>query len=55
MAEPAVMACRSALLGLSGTDEGRAALQLLFLDGVVPGGEALFDGIAARMEALSGG
>lgn len=55
MADPAVMACRSALLSLSDSTEGRAALQLLFLDGVVPGGEALFDGIAARMEALSGG
>jgi phosphonate transport system substrate-binding protein len=53
--EPSVSACRSALLGLSGTIEGQEALRLLFLDGVVPGDDALFEGIAARMAALGGG
>ena len=32
--DPVVVACGSALLGLSGTHAGRAALALLFLDGV---------------------
>jgi phosphonate transport system substrate-binding protein len=54
MEEPAVTACQSALLGLSGTAEGRAALELLYLDGVVSGGDALFDGIAARIADLEG-
>ncbi|MFN3575966.1 MAG: PhnD/SsuA/transferrin family substrate-binding protein [Tabrizicola sp.] len=55
MNEPAVMACRAALLGLSGTARGRQALKLLSLDEIVPGEDALFDGIAARMAILSGG
>lgn len=54
-ADPAVAACQAALLGLPGTPEGRAALRLLFLDGVTPGDDALFSGIAARMAALGGG
>lgn len=54
-ADPAVAACRAALLALSQTGEGRAALRLLSLDGVVPGEDTLFDGIALRMAALKGG
>jgi phosphonate transport system substrate-binding protein len=53
--EPSVTACRGALLGLSGTIEGKAALRLLFLDAVVPGDDALFEGIAVRVAALEGG
>jgi phosphonate transport system substrate-binding protein len=52
MADPRVTVCQAALLGLSATGAGRSALQLLYLDGVVRGEEALFDGIAARMAAL---
>lgn len=54
MAEDSVVACGAALRGLTGTAEGRAALQLLFLDEVIAGEEALFDGIAVRMAALGG-
>lgn len=53
-ADANVLACREALLGLAGTAEGQAVLRLLYLDGVIPGNEALFDGIAARMAALEG-
>jgi phosphonate transport system substrate-binding protein len=53
--ETAVADCRAALLGLSGTPEGQGALKLLFLDGVVPGEDGLFAGIAERMAAVSGG
>jgi phosphonate transport system substrate-binding protein len=52
-AAPSVSACRAALLGLADTPEGQAALRLLYLDGVVPGEDALFEGIAARMAALA--
>ena len=55
MGESLVAACGKALLGLTGTDEGREALRLLSLDGVAPPDDALFDGIAARMAALGGG
>jgi phosphonate transport system substrate-binding protein len=55
MDEPSVMACKSALLGLSATPQGRQALKLLSLDAIEPGEDALFDGIAARMAVLSGG
>lgn len=55
MKEPGVFACKAALLGLDQTEEGRAALQLLHLDGAVAGVPSLFDGIAARMAALEGG
>jgi phosphonate transport system substrate-binding protein len=51
--DPTVSACRDALLGLQTTVEGRAVLQLLYLDGVVPGDDALFDGIAARMVSMA--
>lgn len=53
--EPAVAACGAALRGLGETPEGRDALQLLSLDGVVPADDALFAGIAARMAAMAGG
>jgi phosphonate transport system substrate-binding protein len=52
--DPSVSACRAALLRLSETEEGRAVLKLLYLDGVVPGEDALFDGIAARMAVMAG-
>ncbi|MFN4202811.1 MAG: PhnD/SsuA/transferrin family substrate-binding protein [Tabrizicola sp.] len=55
MGEPSVLACRAALLGLSSTAKGMEALKLLSLDGIEPGEDALFDGIAARMAVLSGG
>lgn len=48
-----VSACQSALLQLSETEEGRAALERLYLDGVIPGEDRLFDGIAARMAAMT--
>lgn len=50
-----VRACAAALLGLSGTVSGRAALGLLYLDGVVRADESLFDGIAARIALLGSG
>jgi phosphonate transport system substrate-binding protein len=53
MADAAVGACQGALLALSGTPAGRAALQLMYLDRVVPGTDSLFDGIAARMADLA--
>ncbi|MCT8331476.1 PhnD/SsuA/transferrin family substrate-binding protein [Albidovulum sediminis] len=53
--DPAVSACGAALLALSATAEGRAALRVLYLDGVAAPDDALFDGIAARMAALEGG
>lgn len=53
--DPAVTALRAALLGLSGTAEGQAALALLQLDGVVPGEPSLFDGIRTRMRDVQAG
>lgn len=50
--DPVVAACGAALRGLSGTQTGRAALSLLYLDGVSDEDPALFDGIAARMAIL---
>lgn len=50
--EPGVLACASALLGLSSTQSGRFALNLLLLDGVEKAEASLFDGIAARMAIL---
>ncbi|MFN3281070.1 MAG: PhnD/SsuA/transferrin family substrate-binding protein [Tabrizicola sp.] len=55
MDEPSVRACQTALLGLSDTARGQEALRLLSLDAIVPGEDALFDGIAARMAVLFGG
>lgn len=54
-AERAVSSFKSALLGLDGTEEGRTALQLLFLDRVEAADPSLFDGIAIRMAALEAG
>lgn len=54
-AERAVSSFKSALLGLDGTEEGRTALQLLFLDRVEAADPYLFDGIAIRMAALEAG
>ena len=51
-AEPAVAAFARALLGLSGSDSGKAALALLYLDGVEAAPPDLYDGIAARMADL---
>ena len=48
-----VEACQTALLGLGRTTLGRQALELLQLDGVVPGDPSLFDGIRARMRDLA--
>ena len=53
MGEPAIKACRAALLNLSANSPGKQALKLLSLDGIVPGEDALFDGIAARMALLA--
>ena len=50
-AEP-VRALREALLGLSRSDAGRAALAALQLDGFQTAPEGLFDGIASRMRLL---
>jgi phosphonate transport system substrate-binding protein len=54
VADPTLRACQTALLRLADTDAGREALRLLYLDGVVPGDDRLFDGIAARMALMSG-
>ncbi len=50
--DPAVAACGAALLGLSRSRAGHAALALMYLDGVVAAEASLFDGIAARMVDL---
>lgn len=50
-AEP-VRALRQALVGLSGSEPGRAALATLQLDGFEMAPEGIFDGIAARMRML---
>lgn len=52
--DPDVAAFAAALAGLAGTASGRAALDLLYLDGVTQADPALFDGIAARMAMLEG-
>jgi phosphonate transport system substrate-binding protein len=51
--EPAVTACAAALLALAATSQGRAALDLLSLDAVIPAEDRLFDGIALRMATLA--
>jgi phosphonate transport system substrate-binding protein len=53
--DPDVAAFGAALLGLAATAQGRAALDLLYLDGVTLAEPALFDGIAARMAVLAAG
>ena len=55
MSEAGVKACAAALQGFDQTDQGRAVLQLLYLDSVTAAEPALFDGIAARMAVLGGG
>lgn len=55
MSEAGVAACAKALQGLRQTNTGREVLRLLFLDSVAPSDPALFDGIAVRMAALTGG
>lgn len=50
--DPVVSRLGPALRTLTGTEEGRAALQLLHLDGIQAGDMALFDGIRARMADL---
>ena len=52
--DAAIGALRAALLSLSDTAPGRAALDLLQLDGVVPGDLSLFDGIRLRMKDVAG-
>ena len=47
-----VRALRAALLGLSRSEAGRAALTALQLDGFQVAPEGIFDGIAARMRLL---
>ena len=49
-----VAALRDALLAMDRTEEGRAALDLLQLDGVIAGEVSLFDGIRARMRDVAG-
>lgn len=55
MDEPSVQACQTALLAISANPLGKQALKLLSLDGIIPGEDALFDGIAARMAILADG
>jgi phosphonate transport system substrate-binding protein len=43
---------RAALIGMGDTDEGRAALAALQLDGFVEAADALFDGISERIGDL---
>ncbi len=50
--DPVVSACGTALRGMAGTQSGKAALALLFLDGISAQAPSLFDGIAARMAVL---
>ena len=45
-----ILALRSTLLALATTTLGKATLELLQLDGMVPGDLALFDGIRERMQ-----
>jgi phosphonate transport system substrate-binding protein len=54
LGEAPVAACGAALLGLDRTEEGRAALRLLYLDRVAAADPALFEGIALRMAVLDG-
>ena len=49
----AVTGFRDALLDLGNTDTGKAALDVLQLDGFVQGSPALFDGIRSRMRDLA--
>jgi len=53
MQDPDVSMFGQALLNQKGTDEGRLALQLLFLDRIDPADASLYQGIADRMKALN--
>lgn len=53
MSQPTVTALRTALLSLAETVPGKAALDLLQLDGITPGDMTLFDGIRLRMRDLT--
>jgi phosphonate transport system substrate-binding protein len=53
-ADADLSAFRAALLGLSGSQAGRAALGLLRLDGMIPADRALYGGIAARLRDVEG-
>ncbi|MCK0104610.1 PhnD/SsuA/transferrin family substrate-binding protein [Pseudohalocynthiibacter sp. F2068] len=50
MAEKRLVAFRNALLGLDQTEEGRSALTLLQLDGLISGDSTLFEGIEKRIQ-----
>lgn len=52
MDEPGIRAFQEALLGLGETEAGRAALDLLRLDGLTAVEPSLYDGILARMQAV---
>ncbi|QLQ20008.1 MAG: PhnD/SsuA/transferrin family substrate-binding protein [Exiguobacterium profundum] len=52
--EAGVGALRAALLSLSATSQGREALDLLQLDGIIPGDLSLYDGIRQRMLDVAG-
>lgn len=53
MGEVRVQRLQKAILSLGARPEGRRALDLLQLDGMVPGDPSLFDGIARRMRILA--
>ncbi|GAB4287903.1 MAG: hypothetical protein Kow0058_07660 [Roseovarius sp.] len=53
MADDDLRRFKTALVGLNGTEAGRAALEMLFLDAIAPGDVRLFDGIAARMAEIA--
>lgn len=52
MEDEDILALRSTLLALATTTPGKAALELLQLDGIVSGDLALFDGIRRRMQDM---
>lgn len=52
--QPAVASLRSALLEMADTAPGKAALDLLQLDGITTGNVSLYDGIRLRMQDLAG-
>lgn len=52
MEDEDILALRSTLLSLATTTPGKAALELLQLDEIVPGDLTLFDGIRRRMQDL---
>jgi phosphonate transport system substrate-binding protein len=52
MNDPGVQAMQQALLDLDQTDQGRAALDLLQLDGMALVGPEIFNGIDARMQDM---